>query len=83
MKSKFSPSLITEQIYNILDNYIVGSDSYDIEAIPTIANYLEALPHIQYTMEQIAYPDMTGGTAIFAWAEENHPHMVIFDYEYS
>lgn len=79
MLSIFYPSVIKDEIYNIMDEYLAGSDIYEEATMDAIHDYFKN-EEIEYTFDASSWPNMDGGTAVFAWVENGHAQIVIFDY---
>lgn len=77
--TKFYPSEIKNDIYNIMDEYIVGSDLYEEYLIDTICHFFED-NEIKYQFDVSHWPDDFGGECAFAWIENGHPQMIMFDW---
>ena len=77
---KFYPSKIKDDIYNIMDEYLAGSDLYEEDLIDTICHFFED-NGIEYQFDISRWPDDFGGVCAFAWNDETgHPQMIMFDW---
>lgn len=74
---------IIDNVYDVLEDYTMGSDTYEHGAISAIIDMFCYYPEITYRMETTNYPDMTGGVCSFAILDEHkNLSLVVFDYVY-
>ena len=79
--SKFYPSKIEDEIYGTMDDYAVGSDTYDEGLVSAITDYFaNYAPTNEWQLACSPWPNMSGGVCAVSWIEEGHCHMVMFDY---
>ena len=75
----FYPSKIEDEIYDLMIDFTVGSDSYTEELVGVAIEYLG-----DHAAECRAgcteYPDGTGGICYLSWIENGHLHMIDFEY---
>ena len=76
---KFYPSEIKNDIYDIMDEYLAGSDLYEEDLIDTICCFFED-NEIEYQFDISYWPDYMGGVCALAWIEDGHPQMEMFDW---
>ena len=76
---KFYPSEIKNDIYDIMDEYLAGSDLYEEDLIDVICKFFED-NNIEFQYEVAIWPDCYGGSCAFAWIENGHPQMEMFDW---
>lgn len=74
---KWTPSRIENHIIEILENYEIGVDIYEKDAIKDILAYFSNKPYVPFQLHCLDYPDMTDG---ISYLEENNLHMMPFDY---
>ena len=79
--SGFNPSVVEDRIYEMMDDYIVGSDTYEEGLVDAITNYFtNCYPAKEWQLACSPWPDMSGGVCAISWIEDGHCHMVMFDY---
>lgn len=79
----WAPSMIKQHIYDILENYIEGMDTYSYQAIEEIAKYLQEQPApFQYQYYCNDWPNMIGGELSLAFVDGGKLYMVVFEYVY-
>lgn len=77
----FRPSKIEDKIYNIMEDYILGSDLYDYAVVDIISDYLSKHEKISYQLCCSPYINDTHfGVCAVSWCENGFPKMVMFDY---
>ena len=78
----FRPSEIEDEIYNILEDYILGSDLYEYNATNSISDYLGNYEKIPYQMCCSPVSILNGtGICSVAWCENGFPKLVVFEYK--
>lgn len=77
----FSPSVIEDKIYSIMEDYLVGVDTYDKGVVDAIIDYFNHIGCEEYQLACSSWPDMTGGVCAVAFMEGGHSHLVMFDYQ--
>lgn len=86
---QFHPSVIENQIYEILDSdpkYIVSSREYTQEAIEEVINFMSELYEnsgLQYSIIDDSHPDEEGGSVSICWVEVGHLHHIVLNYAYT
>lgn len=86
---QFHPSVIENQIYEILDSdpkYIVSSREYTQEAIEEVINFMSELyenSDLQYSIIDDSHPDEEGGSVSICWVEAGHLHHIVLNYAYT
>lgn len=86
--AQFHPSVIEDQIYEVLDSdpyYIVSSTEYTQEAIEEVINFMSELYEdsgLQYSIIDDPYPDMEGGSVSICWIENTFLHHIVLNYRY-
>ena len=85
---QFHPSIIEDQIYEILDsdpNYIISSKEYTQEAIEDVINFMSELYEnsgLQYSIIDDPHPDCEGGSVSICWIESSYLHHIALSYRY-
>lgn len=80
--TKFYPSAIENEIYNILDSdpeFIVSSKEYTQEAIAAVVEYLNTYKG-EWSLIDDLYPDEDGGSVSICWIECGHLHHIVLNY---
>ena len=86
--TQFHPSVIEDQIYEILDsdpNYIISSKEYTQEAIEEVINFMSELygdTGMQYSIIDDPYGDEEGGSVSICWIENTFLHHIVLNYRY-
>ena len=86
--AQFHPSLIEDQIYEILDSdpdYIVSSVDYTKDAIEEVINFMSELygdTGLQYSIIDDLHPDECGGSVSICWIENTFLHHITLSYRY-
>lgn len=80
--SGFYPSKIEDQIYEMMDDYAIGSDTYEEGLTDAIIDYfMNYYPASEWKFACSPWPDMSGGgVCAVSWIENGHCHMAMFDY---
>ena len=73
----FKPSELLDEIYEVMEPYIVSSSEYESKVIPFIEEYLDK-KKIVYTAERVG--DYIFGAYAISWIEEDEPVLLIFNY---
>lgn len=82
LSSHFYPSYIEDEIYGIMEDYEVeGIDLYDEGVVSAIADFFACHPSVEFHLCCSPWPDETGGVCAISFVENNHPHLVVFDYK--
>ena len=75
----FYPSKIEDEIYDLMIDFTVGSDSYTEELVGVAIEYLG--DHAtEWRAGCTEYLDGTGGICYLSWIENGHLHMIDFEY---
>ena len=77
--TKFYPSEIKNDIYDIMVDYLAGSDLYEEDLIDVICRYFDD-NDIEFQYDVSMWPNCYGGACSFAWIEDGHLQMVMFDW---
>ena len=76
------PSSIENKIYDIMDDYTVGIDTYEAELVMVIADYFnDEHPKVEWNLCCSEWPDLTGGACFVSWIESGHLRAICFDYD--
>ena len=80
--SKWYPSVIEDEIYDMMDSYAIGSDTYNEDLTDAIADFLGNYTSItEWKLACSPWPNMAGGVCSVCWIENGHVHLVMFDYQ--
>ena len=80
--SNFYPSQIENQIYEIMEDYILGSDTYEEGLVDAITDYfINYHPTSEWKLACAPWLNVSGGVCSVCWIEDGHVHMVMFDYK--
>ena len=76
----FQPSNILDDLYeNVLEQYEIASNTYEIEVMKAIQNYMESkYPELEYTDEY--FGDFASGSYAVSWVENGKPVLLLLDY---
>lgn len=80
--TKFHPSMIEDEIYNILDSnpeFIISSEEYTKEAIEKVIEYMSNCKS-EWSLIDDPHPDYEGGSVSICWIEEGHLHHIVLSY---
>ena len=78
----FTPSEIEDEIYEMMDDYMVGMDIYEYGLIDAIIDYFcNHIPSVQWRLCYTPWPDIEGGVCSVAWIEDGNIQMITFDYK--
>ena len=80
--TQFHPSMIEDEIYNILDSdpdFIVSSSEYTKEAIEEVIEYMSNCKG-EWSLIDDPHPDAEGGSVSICWIECGHLHHIVLDY---
>jgi hypothetical protein len=77
----FQPSNILDDLYeNVLEQYEIASNTYEIEVMKAIQNYMESkYPELEYTDEYCG--DFVSGSYAVSWVENGKPVLLLLNYE--
>ena len=77
------PSVLTNAIYNIMEDYETeGLDTYNYGVVDAITEYLTDYLHVEYQLCCNPWTNMIGGCCALAVVDEGFPHLIMFDYKY-
>ena len=80
--TKFHPSFIEDEIYEMMDDYIVGSDTYEEGLVSAVTDFLtNYAPVVEWNLACSEWPNCSGGVCYVSWIENGHLHMIGFDYK--
>ena len=82
--TKFNPSLIEDEIYGMMDDYIVGSDTYEEGLVSAVTDFLTnytPVPVVEWNLGCSEWPNHSGGICYVSWIENGHLHMIGFNYK--
>ena len=78
--TKFYPSHIEDEIYGIMDDYIVGGDTYEAGLVEAISDFFMNYKKGEWQLGCAEWPNFEGGSCSVSWIEDGHLHMIGFDY---
>ena len=79
---KFYPSAIEDEIYEMMDDYMLGIEIYEEGLVNAISDFLSNhCPNIKWQLGCSEWPDCSGGACFVSWIEADHLHMIGFDYK--
>lgn len=79
---QFHPSMIEDEIYNILDSnpeFIVSSEEYTKEAIEKVIEYMSNCKN-EWSLIDDPHPDCEGGSVSICWIEGGHLRHIVLSY---
>ena len=80
--TKFNPSFIEDEIYEMMDDYMVGMDTYNEGLVSAVTDFLTNYnPGVKWNLGCSEWPDCSGGVCYISWIENGHLHMIGFDYK--
>lgn len=80
--TKFNPSLIEDEIYEMMDDYEYGTNLYEEGLVYAITDFLTNHTYgFEWNLGCSEWPDRTGGVCYISWIENSHLHMISFDYK--
>lgn len=74
----FQPSVVLDEIYDLIEDYMEATDVYNADAIKVIREYLENL-NIQYTEETLGSGFLRGAYAV-SWIVADKPVLMLINY---
>lgn len=74
------PSHIEDEIYGIMDDYIVGIDTYEAGLVDAISDFFMNYKKVEWQLGCAEWPNFEGGSCSVSWIEDGHLHMIGFDY---
>ena len=79
--TKFRPSFIEDAIYDMMDDYIAGSDIYNEGLVSAVTDFLTNYNrNIEWNLAGSEWPNCSGGACHVSWIESGHLHSIGFDY---
>lgn len=79
---KFYPSTIEDAIYDTMDDYMLGMETYEEGLIDAISDFLGSYClDTEWKIGCSEWPDCSGGVCYVSWIEAGHLHMIGFDYK--
>ena len=79
--SDFIGSKISQDIYDMMEYYMEGMDTFDVDLTGAISDYFtNHHPEIKWSLGCTDWPDMSGGICYYAWIENGELHQECFDY---
>lgn len=79
--TKSYPSHIEDEIYGIMDNYIVDSCTYEAGLVEAISDFFMNYKKGEWQLGCAEWPNFEGGSCSVSWIEDGHLHMIGFDYK--
>lgn len=81
--TKYYFSAIEDEIYSMMEDYMLGMELYEYGLIAAITDYLDNYNnHIEWHLGCSRFPnDSSRGVCYVAWIEEGHHHMIGFDFK--
>lgn len=80
---KWRPSIIEDQLLDILEEHAKGCDIYDETATDSIINFMaKYFPNITFKLGCSEWPNQNGGVCCISWIEpdDNYLGSLMFDY---
>ena len=75
------PSALEDKIYEMMENYEVGTELYEEALTGVLADYLtKNFPGMEWKLGCSPWPNMEGGVCAVSWFEGWYLHMIMFDY---
>lgn len=82
--SKWTPSVVADEMYSLMENYMEGSDTYNYELTEYLIEWFSTHDTVkEWQLGCTDWPDMTGGVCYISWVENGSIHMEAFEYKYS
>lgn len=79
---KFYPSAIEDAIYGMMDDYMLGMETYEEGLVSAVSDFLgNYCPGTEWQLGCSEWPDCSGGVCFVSWIEAGHLHMIGFDYK--
>ena len=82
MLGKFHPSIIVNEVYDIMEEHEVRCDEYNSALIERLTDYFTEKTHGEFLLCCSEWPNETGGVCAISFIEEGHPQLIMFDYVY-
>ena len=80
--AKFHPSVIEDEIYDILDSnpdFIISSTYYTHDAIAAVIDFMSK-SKLEYSIIDDTHPDECGGSVSICWIEKTFLHHIVLSY---
>ena len=80
--TKFNPSLIEEKIYEMMEGYMIGMDTYSEGLVSAVIDFF-AIDNsdIELNLGCSEWLDCSGGVCYVSWIEGGHLYTISFDYK--
>lgn len=78
--TKWAPSTIENDLYNIMEEYQIGIELYEYDVVDKVSDYLSQKFNIQWQLGCTEWQDMTGGVCYISFIDNSILHMLGFDY---
>lgn len=83
MLGKWHPSILVDEVYDIMDEYEYGfNNEFDAALIERLTDYFTEKTHGEFLLCCSEWPDETGGVCAISFIGEGHPQLIMFDYVY-
>lgn len=79
--TKVYHSHIEDEIYGIMDDYIVDSCTYEAGLVEAISDFFMNYKKGEWQLGCAEWPNFEGGSCSVSWIEDGHLHMIGFDYK--
>lgn len=80
--AKFNPSVIEDQIYSMMDDYMLSMETYEEGLVDAVTDFLgNYCPGTEWQLGCSEWPNCSGGVCYVSWIESGHLHMIGFDYK--
>jgi hypothetical protein len=80
--TKFNPSFIEDEIYGMMDDYMIGMDTYNEGLVSAVTDFFTNYnPGVEWNLGCSEWLDCSGGVCYVSWIENGHLHMIGFDYK--
>ena len=80
--TKFNPSVIEDQIYSMMDDYMLGMETYEEGLVDAVIDFLTNYnSKVEWNLSCSEWPECSGGVCYVSWIEAGHLHMIGFDYK--
>ena len=79
---RFNPSVIEDEIYEMMDDYMVGLNIYNEGLVSAVTDFfINHNPIVEWNLDCSEWPNCEGGACFVSWIENGHLHMIGFDYK--
>ena len=82
MLGPFNPSAIVNEIYDIMEDYEIGVETYAYDVTDAITEYFTNNLKMEYNLCCAEWPNEEGGVCAVAFIDNGHPQLIMFDYKY-